>query len=172
MNSTKQLKINCFYILLTISLSFSCSERFKKDLLPKDYRLLKKESFVGSVDMIYVYDIKVDSINLSSLHNYPKSCKGANCTSGCEITGWMFYRDIDPEESIRLLKIVSEQNVNKQHIEINDLIEDMKLNDNILFSACYVPPIGGKKHKYYEIMSFLDIEEMKLYVFDYLEDPF
>jgi hypothetical protein len=112
------LKIEQYYILLVIFLLFSCSERYKKDLLPKDFKLVKKESFVGSVDMIYVYDVKIDSINFSVLHNYPKSCKGANCTSGCEITEWIFLRDIDPEESIRLFKIIYDQNTNKQNIAI------------------------------------------------------
>jgi hypothetical protein len=38
------LKIEQYYILLVIFLLFSCSERYKKDLLPKDFKLVKKES--------------------------------------------------------------------------------------------------------------------------------
>ena len=74
--------------------------------------------------------------------------------------------------AIRIIQIINDQNFYIQHFQINSLIEKIKNTNNLLFSACYVAPSKGKQKKFYEIMSFIDIDEKKLFVFDYMEDPF
>lgn len=149
--------------ILLILFNLSCKQH-TKNLLPSKYGLKDKEFHYGGLNKIFKYNIVSDGIDITELKDFPKSCNRMYCED-CKIKKWQKLESIHPSEQERIIGIVEDYNMFTKEKILNDLINSIKVQSSVYFSACYNNCCRmTDSSPFYETLNLIDIEKHKLYV--------